>query len=114
MDDDSRMIDGQLEGYLLGLLTEEDAERIDELSIVDDVVAWELVRAEYDLVDAYVRGELSGARLVQFTSAYVALPTRRDSVRFAEALLLGPHHPSRGADRPSSRRRGPKTAGGAC
>ncbi len=45
--------------YLLGSLSEEEAERLDELGIADDAFAWRLRAVENDLVDGYVRGELS-------------------------------------------------------
>jgi hypothetical protein len=73
--------------YLLGALSEEEAERLDELSIADDEFAWRLRAAENDLVDAYVRGELSGQTLERFETAYVASPQRRQKVEFAGALL---------------------------
>ena len=49
--------------YLLGSLPHEEAERLDELSIADDTVASRLSEAENDLVDAYIRNELSGETL---------------------------------------------------
>jgi hypothetical protein len=42
---------------------------------------------EDDLVDAYVRGHLSGDSLDRFQSHYLASPYRREKVRFAESLL---------------------------
>jgi len=73
--------------YLLGALSEEEAERLDELSIADDEFAWRLRAAENDLVDAHVGGELSGQTLERFETAYVASPQRRQKVEFAGALL---------------------------
>ena len=80
--DDERLI-----RYLIGSLDEQDTERCDELSITDGRFADRLRAVEDDLVDAYARGELSGVRLEQFRSAYLASPARRDKVRFAEALF---------------------------
>jgi len=73
--------------YLLGRLAEEERERLDELSVADDEVAWRLQSAEHDLVDAYVRGELSGDTLERFRSIYLASAERRHKVDFAHALL---------------------------
>ena len=73
--------------YLLGALPHEEAERLDELSVVNDEFALRLNAVENDLVDAYVRGELSGETLERFKSSYLASMNRREKVRFAEALL---------------------------
>ena len=73
--------------YLFGSVPEDEAERLDELSIADDAFAGRLSAAENDLVDAYVRGELSGDTLERFQSFYLASPKRREKVRFAEALF---------------------------
>jgi hypothetical protein len=79
--------DPQLVDYLLGLLPEEETERIDEQSIVDDEVAARLRCVENDLVDAYVSGTLEGAILARFESYYLASPRRREKVQFARRLL---------------------------
>ena len=73
--------------YLLGSIPEEEAGRLDELSIANDDFAERLRAAENDLVDAYVMGELSGESLERFRSHYLASPYRRERVRFAESLL---------------------------
>jgi hypothetical protein len=73
--------------YLLGLLPEKDAERLDELSIGDEDVASRLCAVENDLVDAYVRGRLLGNTLKQFESSYLATPRRHEKVMIARGLL---------------------------
>jgi hypothetical protein len=73
--------------YLLGQLSEKEAERVDELSIADDEVAWRLRAAEDDLVDAYVRGTLTEMTRVRFERAYLVTPRRREKVRFAQSLV---------------------------
>jgi hypothetical protein len=73
--------------YLLGSVCGEDAARLDELSIANDEFAERLRAVEDDLVDAFVRGELSGNSLDRFQSHYLASPYRREKVRFAESLL---------------------------
>ena len=75
-----------LRDYLLGQLSEPEAERLDELSIVDDVCAERIRAVEFDLVDAFARGELHGEVLEQFRSRYLTTPTGREAIRFAEAL----------------------------
>jgi hypothetical protein len=72
--------------YLLGSLPEQEAERLDELSISDDAFAWRLSAVENDLVDSYARGELSGDDLAQFKKSYLSSPKRWQKVQFAKAL----------------------------
>ena len=79
--------DRQLIRYILGLLPEKDAERLDEQSIADDEVAAHLRAVENDLVDAYVCGRLEGEWLARFESWYLASPRRRDKVAFARQFL---------------------------
>jgi hypothetical protein len=73
--------------YLLGSLSEQETERLDELSIVGDDFACRLSEVENDLVDTYVSGQLSGETLERFRSSYLSSAARREKVRFAEALL---------------------------
>jgi hypothetical protein len=84
---DSSSDDEQLVRYLLGLLTDEEAERLDELSIANDEFAWRLHAVEDDLVDGYVSGSLGGDVREQFERSYLASDRRREKVRVAEALL---------------------------
>jgi anti-sigma factor RsiW len=72
--------------YLLGSLPEEETEWIEEISFIDDEFAVRLSAVENDLVDAYVRGELSGEKLERFDSYYLASPKRRKKVKTAQVL----------------------------
>ena len=83
---ESRPNDRELVQYLLGLLSEEDTERLDELSLTDDEIAWRLRGVEDDLVDAYVSGTLEGDTLERFESFYLSSPRRRERVKFAANL----------------------------
>lgn len=84
---DKNVFDDQyLVRYLLGALSAEEAERLDELAISNDDFAWRLRGVENDLVDAYVRSELSGETLRQFDSFYLSSARRRQNVKFAEGL----------------------------
>ncbi|HJZ67629.1 MAG TPA: hypothetical protein VKF81_05885 [Blastocatellia bacterium] len=74
-------------GYLLGTVSEAESERLDELSLTDDDFAERLRAAENDLVDSYVKGELSGDLRARFISHYLASPRRLEKVRLAEALV---------------------------
>jgi hypothetical protein len=81
------MNDQMLIQYLLGRLEPEDAERLDEASMVDDEIAARLRMVEHDLVDAYVRGSLTGETLARFESHYLASPRRRENVAFARRFV---------------------------
>jgi len=72
--------------YLLGDLPAEEAERLDEMSVANDDFAWRLRGIENDLVDSYVRSELTGETLRQFKSSYMTSARRREKVEFAEGL----------------------------
>ena len=72
--------------YLLGSLSSEETERLDELSLSDDEFAVRLQAVENELIDAYVEGELSGQTLQRFNSFYLSSPKRCERVRFAQAL----------------------------
>jgi hypothetical protein len=72
--------------YLLGALPPGETERLDELSVTDDEFAERLQAVEYDLIDAYVRGELTGEMLGRFQSSYLASPKRRERVHLAQSL----------------------------
>jgi len=78
--------DYKIELYLVGALAEDETERLDEMSLTDDIFADRLRSVENDLVDGYVRGELSGALAEGFKTHYLASPRRREKVRFAQAL----------------------------
>ena len=79
--------DRQLVDYLLGLLPEEEAELLDEESIVDDDVAARLCGVEEDLVDAYVTGTLDAKNRSHFETYYLKSPLRRGKVKFARRFL---------------------------
>ena len=76
--DKSAYDDQLLTRYLLGTLPAEEAERLDQLSIVDEELAARLSAVEYDLVDAYVRGEARGEDLARFESFYLSSAKRRE------------------------------------
>jgi hypothetical protein len=80
--DEKMMVD-----YLLGRLPESETERLDELSIADDEFAEKLRSVENDLVDSYVRGELSGNVLDNFKSHYMQSSRRREKLAFAETFV---------------------------
>jgi hypothetical protein len=79
--------DTLLTRYVLGLLSEEESERVDEASIADDEVASRLRTIEHDLIDGYVRGTLSKETHQRFESYYLSSRRRRDNVRFAAGFV---------------------------
>ncbi|MBO0799997.1 MAG: hypothetical protein J2P31_14345, partial [Blastocatellia bacterium] len=72
--------------YLLGSLSEDEVEKIEELSFIDGDFAVRVNAVENDLVDAYVNGGLSGDTLERFATSYLASPRRRTKVKTAETL----------------------------
>lgn len=91
----------RLTRYLLGSLAQEETERLDQQSIADDAFADRLQAIENDLVDSYVRGELSGETLEKFKASYLRIPNRLDKVRLANALLLLEQRTAAGASEES-------------
>ena len=80
--------DAVLLRYLLGALPVDEAEPIEEASIVDENLAARLNAMECDLVDSYVRGELEGPNLAKFQSWYLSSPLRAQKVEAAKAIML--------------------------
>src|SRR5262245_4877672 len=103
IDENSSISDRQLAEYLLGMLQPEEAERLDDLSITNDPLAARLQAVENDLIDDYIRGNLSGIVRERFESFYLASPKRRERVRFAEAFLGMPAPSVTTAAEPSPR-----------
>ena len=86
MRNDSEPRDERLVDYLLGRLSDEEAEPYDERSIADEDFVWRLRAVENDLIDAYVRGSLTGDTRRRFETVYMASPRRRERVMFARSL----------------------------
>src|SRR5829696_3803217 len=74
-------------GYLLGDLPEERQSEIEDRAFRDEQYLQEILAAESDLIDEYVRGELSGSARRQFESRFLASAERRRKVEFARALV---------------------------
>jgi hypothetical protein len=78
--------DALLIRYLLGDLPADQAEPLDERSIVDDSFVARLDAVERELIDAYVRRDLPAMALQQFRSFYLSSPSRLQRVAFAQAF----------------------------
>lgn len=84
---DNRFIDERmLTSYLLGELSEEETERLDELCIADDEITFRIDAIEAELVDAHVRGELTAEESARVSAHYAATARRREKIEFARAL----------------------------
>ena len=79
--------DQALVRYVLGGLTDEESERLDQLSVVDADFSARLRGIEHDLADAYVRGELPPADREQWERRYLGSRHGRQDLRVAQALL---------------------------
>src|SRR5437764_5958628 len=78
--------DAALVRYLLGTVSREEEERLDELSIVDPQFADRLRGVEDDLADAYVRGELTESDRVRYRERYLASARGAEGQQLAQAL----------------------------
>src|SRR5262245_56466248 len=72
--------------YLLGDLTEDEQVQVENRAFADGHYLATLEAVEADLIDAYVRGELSPAERLRFEQLFLASPSRRRKVDFARAL----------------------------
>ena len=94
--------DDLLTRYLLGELSHQEQERIEEGYFGDRGFYEHLLVVEDGLIDAYVSNQLPAARRERFEKFFLASPERRERVRFAEAWLtfIGEAARRRGAARP--------------
>ncbi len=72
--------------YLLGELSESEQAALEEKYFTDPHVFEQILKTESELVDNYVRGQMSSHEREQFEHSYLAHPRRRERVKFAEAL----------------------------
>jgi anti-sigma factor RsiW len=92
-----------LQKYLLGDLSEQEQVVVEDRAFADPGYLEALEGVEADLIDAYVRGELSQADRRQFERRFLTSPQRRNKVEFAKALAtvaaesepVSLHHPER-------------------
>lgn len=81
--------------YLLGELPEGEARAFEERALADAGLRDEVDAAEKDLIDEYVRGELSPPERGRFERLFLASERRRQSVAFARAFNETPSVTSR-------------------
>jgi hypothetical protein len=76
----------QAVGYLLGDLPESERDAFEERLFLDEDLSLSLDAAENDLVDEYLRGELSSERVVKFERNFLLAESRREKVQTAKIL----------------------------
>lgn len=81
--------------YLLGDLPEEQQVAIEDHAFADKDYLALLTAVENDLIDEYVRYELSATEQQQFERQFLASAERRKRVEFAKALARVPSEPAR-------------------
>ena len=72
--------------YFLGDLPREQRDRLENLYLADGEIFEELLSTENDLIDAYVRGELTEDENRKFEAEYFTSQERRERIEFARAL----------------------------
>ena len=75
--------------YLVGELSESEQAALEEKYFTDPQAFNQMLKTESELVDSYVRGQLSRRARERFEQSYLAHPRRRERVKFADALASG-------------------------
>lgn len=75
-----------LRQYLLGQKPETDLSQVEERLMTDAAAYEELLIVEDELIDQYVRGQLSDTDRTSFETYFMRSPERREKLRFAKAL----------------------------
>lgn len=73
--------------YLLGELTDLERQNFEQRLMLDATVFEELLVAEDELVDSYLRGELDAGQKAGFESIFLATSERQDKLRFGRAFM---------------------------
>ena len=72
--------------YLLGELPERNAVEFEEQCFADDYLFEQTCALENDLLDSFLRGELSPVQRHQFEKGYLVSPARRTNLEFSRLL----------------------------
>lgn len=72
--------------YLLGILTEEQSQNLEERLLTSPDLREELLVVEDELIDEYLCGELSEAEQKHFATHFLQAPERQQNFRFAKTL----------------------------
>ncbi len=73
--------------YLVGELAEADQAALEQELLIDKGKFDQVWAVENELVDSYVRGEMSRADRERFEGHYLASPSHRERVAIAESFL---------------------------
>lgn len=73
--------------FLLGGLTAEERERLEELAFSDDDTSEQLEATADDLIHAYLAGALSATNRLRFETHFLASPRRRERLEFLRQLV---------------------------
>lgn len=78
----------ELRQYLLGDLTQEARQRVEQRLLTENNFLEELLLGEEELIDDYVGGDLSDEDRLKFEQHFLSTPERHRQLRFALALSL--------------------------
>ena len=81
-----RKNEAHLRKYLLGVLNESDEHAFEEQLLADEELSELLLAEEEELIDDYLRGELSEGERERFDSHFMVTPERRRKLRFGDAF----------------------------
>lgn len=81
------MTDERITAYLLQELTEEEAKRLEEQCFAQEEWPAHLDSVELELIDSYLRNQLSTARRQRFEKNYLTTDARKARVLMAESFL---------------------------
>jgi hypothetical protein len=76
----------ELKNYLLGSVTDDVRERLEQRLMTEDTVFEELEAAEDDLIDEYLGNDLSATERESFVSHFLAAPERLQRLAFAKSF----------------------------
>jgi anti-sigma-K factor RskA len=88
----------QIRQYLLGNLSKDIQQQVEERLLVEDSFFEELLFSEEELMDDYINGELSADDRLKFEQHFLSTPERQQKLRFALALSRYASHAAENAD----------------
>ncbi|MFY9609408.1 MAG: hypothetical protein WAU45_12435, partial [Blastocatellia bacterium] len=77
---------GLIRRYLLGQISGDEREQLEEMMMSDDELYNRVLLAEDELVEEYVQGELSESERAGFEASFLSTPDGRKQASFAKAL----------------------------
>lgn len=77
----------RLMSYLLGELSEAEETQLEQQYLQDEALHQELLLAEDELIESFLRNEIPAEKLRRFESHFLASPVRRERLETARAML---------------------------